>query len=239
MLPVTLASLMAALADVAGGWLTLRLALLRGELEHLTALGAGILLGSALFLLLPPALAAPGGPGLVALGFGAFLLLRALAHPGGGGEEGLGAGSAWGIFGGMMLHSLIEGFAIALAVQVGGRAGLVTLAAICLHKVSEGFSLAAVVLSAGRSTRLALFSVALAGLATVLGGWVALLGSQVSLLSGGFVLALAAGSFLYVGAAELLPHVLHRGGSIWFILTGMLLVYLFGGDHASLPGHMH
>lgn len=239
MLPVTLASLVAALADVVGGWLTLRLAALRGELEYLTALGAGILLGSALFLLLPPALAVPGGPGLVALGFGAFLLLRALTHPGSSGEEGLGAGSAWGIFGGILLHSLIEGFAIALAVQVGGRAGLVALAAMSLHKVSEGFSLAAVVLSASRSPRLSLLSVVLVGMATVVGGWAALLGSQLSLLPGGAVLAVAAGSFLYVGAAELLPHVLHRGGSMWFVLTGMLLVYLLGGEHGSLSGHFH
>lgn len=239
MLAVTLASLVAALADVVGGWLTLRLALLRGELEHLTALGAGILLGSALFLLLPPAAQAPGGPGLVTLGFGAFLLLRALSHSGGGAEEGPGAGSAWGIFGGILLHSFFEGFAVALAVQVGGRAGLAALAAISLHKVSEGFSLAAVVLSASRSPRLSILAAAVVGLATVVGGWAALLGAQLSLLSGGAALALAAGSFLYVGAAELLPHALHRGGSPWFVLSGMLLLYLLAGGHGGLPGHLH
>lgn len=237
MVAVTLVSLVAALADLVGGWFTLRFSLLRGEMEQLMAVGAGFLLGSALFTMLPRGSQAPGGPMAITLGFASFLLLRSLSARLGGSRTALGVDSAWAVFMGMLLHSLVEGAALGLAVQAGGQIGWLALLAMVLHKLPEGFSLAAVVLSASESRRLALLSVLVVGLATVLGGWAALLSAKVVLLSHGVVLGVAAGSFLYVGASEMLPHVLRKGGSTWLVLAGMALVYLLIGSAGQ--GHTH
>lgn len=237
MVTVTLVSLAAALADLVGGLFTLRFSLLRGEMEQLMALGAGFLLGSALLSMLPAAAHAPGGPVTITLGFAAFLLLRMLSARVGPSRLALGAESAWAVFTGMLLHSLVEGVALGLAVQAGGQIGWLALLAIALHKLPEGFSLATVVLSATESARLALLAVVTIGAATVLGGWGALLWSQIALLSHGAVLGVAAGSFLYVGATEMLPHVIRKGGSVWLVLAGILLVYLLMGSTGG--SHIH
>lgn len=230
MVAVTLVSLVAALADLVGGWFTLRFSLLRGEMEQLMALGAGFLLGSALLTMLPQAVRAPGGSVTITLGFASFLLLRGLSARLGHSQSALGAESAWAVFMGMLVHSLVEGAALGLGVQAGGQIGWIALLAIVLHKLPEGFSLATVVLSASGSPRLALFAVLAVGLATMLGGWGALLWAQLALLSHGAVIAVAAGSFLYVGASEMLPHVLRKGGSVWLVLVGILLVYFLMGS---------
>lgn len=227
---VTLVSLVAALADVVGGWFTLRFSLLRGEMEQLMAVGAGFLLGSALLTMLPRAVHAPGGAMAVTLGFASFLVLRSLSSRLSGPRASLGAESAWAVFMGMLLHSVVEGAALGLAVQAGGQVGWLALLAMVLHKLPEGFSLATVVLSASHSRRLAFIAVLVVGLATVLGGWGALLSAKVVLLSHGAVLGVAAGSFLYVGASEMLPHLLRKGGSAWLVLAGMAMVYFLMGS---------
>ncbi|MFZ5815268.1 MAG: ZIP family metal transporter [Bacillota bacterium] len=226
MVAVTLISLAALAADLLGGWFTLRCAQLKEEMDRLMAVGAGFLLGSALLSMLPAAVGQKGGALTVALGFAVFLLLRSLAAPSGARRRPLGVESAWAVFTGMLLHSLVEGAALGLAAQAGGQFGWIGLLAMMLHKLPEGFSLATVILSASDSPRLAILGVLAIGLATVVGGWTALLWAKLALLSHGAVLGVAAGSFLYVGATEMLPHVLRRGGSTWLVLVGMLLVYL-------------
>lgn len=237
MVAITLVSLVAALADVLGGWFTLRFSLLKGEMEQLMAVGAGFLLGSALLTMLPEAIRQPHGEVAITLGFAAFLLLRLLANRLGRSQGALGAESAWAVFSGMLLHSLVEGAALGLALQAGGSIGWVALTAIILHKLPEGFSVATVVLSATRSERLALLAVAAIGAVTVLGSWGVLLWSHLAALSHGAVLGMAAGGFLYVGATEMLPHALRKGGSIWLVLSGMLLVYLLMGAHGLSHRH--
>lgn len=238
MVAVTLVSLVAALADLVGGWFTLRFSVLRGEMEQLMALGAGFLLGSALLTMLPAALEHGGGAVTVAGGFALFLLLRLVATRITRREEApVGAESAWAVFSAMLLHSLVEGVALGLAVQAGGAVSGIALIAMVMHKLPEGFSLATVVLSAAGSNRLALLAVLTIGLATVLGSWGALLWAEAALLSHGAVLGIAAGSFLYVGATEMLPHVLRKGGSTWLVLVGMLLVYLLTGSQGFAHTH--
>lgn len=237
MIAVTLVSLVAALADMAGGWFTLRCSLLRGEMEQLMAVGAGFLLGSALLTMLPAALQHAGGSLIVTLGFAFFLLLRMVATRLTRRSSPIGAESVWAVFSGMLLHSLVEGVALGLAAQAGGSIGWLSLAAMILHKLPEGFSLATVVLSATGSARTALFAVFAIGLATVLGSWSALLGAEVALLSHGVILGITAGSFLYVGATEMLPHVLRKGDFVWLVLAGMGLVFLLVGSEGV--AHIH
>lgn len=231
---VTLVSVVAALADLAGGWLTLRISRAQAEMDHLIALGAGFLLGSAFLMMLPAAMGEPDGAIAVALGFAGFLLLRTTAQRLPWSGRLLRGESVSAALVGMLLHSFLEGVTLGLAVRAGGAIGLMALAAMLLHKVSEGFSITAVVLSGTGSERLALAASALVGAVTVVGAWAVYGWTEVAALPQGAILGVAAGSFLYVGAAEMLPHALKRRSSPWLLFVGMLVVYLLMGS-----GHQH
>lgn len=231
---VTLISVAAALVHLVGGWLALRLSAFQGQIEQVSALGAGFLLGTALLSMVPAAMEAPGGAAAVTVGFALFLLVRMLTGDPDG-HEGPGMGSAWAALGGIGLHSLMEGVALGLAVQSAGAAGRIAVTGLLLHKVPEGVSVATLFLSATGSSRLAFLSLAMTALATVVGGWGGYLGGGAALTAGAPVLGIAAGGFLYVGAAELLPQVTKQRGSVWMLLAGMLLVYLMLG----VGGHSH
>jgi len=231
---ITLVSLAAALVHVAGGWAALRLADLRGEVEQVSALGAGFLLGTALLSLVPEAAHASGGAEFLVVGFALFLLLRVLT---GGEDHGPGGdASIWPAFVGMSLHSLIEGVALGLAVRVGGPTARLVVMGLMLHKIPEGISGAALFLSATGSSRGALASLAMTALATVAGGVLGHLGGGATAAAGPQGLGVAAGGILYVGATELLPQVLRRRGLVWLALLGMLLVGVMlrtgGAGHA-------
>jgi len=228
---VTLVSLTAALVHMAGGWVALRLADVRGEVEQVAALGAGFLVGTALLSLVPGAVSAPGGAGALAAGFGLFLLLRALVGGRQGGEEG--TGSAWTALASMGLHSLLEGVALGLALRHAGPAARLVVIGLMLHKIPEGISGAALFRTATGSTRVALFNLATAATATVAGAWLGYLGGGGALTAGG--LGITAGGILYVGASELLPQALRREELPWLSLLGMMLVYVL----LRAGGHTH
>ncbi|WP_374713613.1 ZIP family metal transporter [Symbiobacterium terraclitae] len=232
---VALVSLAAALVHVAGGWVALRLADLRGEADQVSALGAGFLLGTALLSLVPAAARTSGGAEFLALGFALFLLLRVLTGAGHHGEEG--TASLWPAFAGMSLHSLIEGVALGLAVRGGGPAARLVVMGLMLHKIPEGISGAALFFTATGSPRGALSSLVLTALATVAGGVLGYLGGGATAAAGPQGLGIAAGGILYVGATELLPQVLRRRGLVWLSLVGMALVLVM--LRAGGAGHAH
>lgn len=232
---ITLVSLAAALVHVAGGWVALRLADLRGEADQVSALGAGFLLGTALLSLVPAAARTSAGAEFLALGFGLFLLLRVLTGPAHDAHRG--AASIWPAFVGMSVHSLIEGVALGLAVQAGGPAARLVVMGLMLHKIPEGISGAALFFAATGSPRGALASLVVTALATVAGGVLGYLGGGATAAAGPEGLGIAAGGILYVGATELLPQVLRRRGLVWLALLGMLLVLAM--MRAGGAGHAH
>lgn|GEM_PF-2063387 len=237
MVTVTLVSLVAALTDMVGGWLTLRLESAQAEMERLMAISTGFVLGTALLLMLPRAMQDSSGAVMTAAGFVGLLLFRSIGVRLTNRRSGLGGEAAWAVLLAMAMHGLVEGVALGLAVQAGGRIGLLALLGIMLHKLPEGFSVATVFLSAGHSGNRAMKAATAVGLATVLGGWAALLGAGGALFPQGAVLGVAAGSFLYVGSTEMLPHLLRRGGPVWLVLVGLMLVMLLVSGEGF--GHSH
>ncbi len=113
-------------------------------------------------------------------------------------------------FAAMGLHSLLDGFNIAVGFAPGTVAGLNVALGVVLHKFADGITLVSLLLHAGKSRRAALlFSLCLAT-ATPLG---ALLAAPI--LKGippgaeAFALGLSGGSFLYIAMADILPR-LHK-----------------------------
>lgn len=128
--------------------------------------------------------------------------------------------SRWGwggAFVGLGLHSLADGAALAAAVGAdtthgaGWLAGLATFLAILLHKPFDAGIIATLMLGAGWSQRARLFINLAYATAVPLGAVLFLLsldllGSQQQAVTGA-ALALAAGAFLCIAAADLLPEV--------------------------------
>jgi zinc and cadmium transporter len=109
---------------------------------------------------------------------------------------------------GLMLHTFIDGVAIATSFAVNTHLGLLVFAAIVLHKLPEGFAIASLFLAAGGTRKAALGAAAALGLATLVGGVAT--GMIDSLAVHG--LALSAGVTLYVGASNLIPEFQGKSG---------------------------
>ena len=182
----------------------------------LVSYAVGTLLGAALLALMPEALAALApAPALAALlaGIFTFFVLEKLVlwrhchddvscavHP----------STVPLVIVGHTVHTFVDGIVIAAAALVSLPLGVTAALAVAAHEIPQVAGDFAIVLSAGHSRTGALvlnFSAALGGVfgaATML-----LLGSRVP-FGVPYVLAFAAGNFLYVAMADLIPN-LHRG----------------------------
>jgi ZIP family zinc transporter/zinc and cadmium transporter len=102
---------------------------------------------------------------------------------------------------GLMLHTFVDGVAIASGFGVSDALGLLVFFAILLHKLPEGLAISSLFLASGESRRAALAASAALAVSTLLG---AVLTLEVPML-GAYGLPLAAGVTLYVGASNLVP----------------------------------
>jgi zinc and cadmium transporter len=102
---------------------------------------------------------------------------------------------------GLMMHTIVDGVAIASGFGVSAALGTLIFVAVLLHKFPEGLAISSLFLAAGASRRRALLAAAALGGATIIG--VALTDGIPALTAHG--LALSAGVTLYVAASNLVP----------------------------------
>jgi len=102
---------------------------------------------------------------------------------------------------GLMMHTVVDGVAIASGFGVSTALGTLIFVAVLLHKFPEGLAISSLFLAAGASRRRALLAAAALGGATIVG--VALTDGIPALTAHG--LALSAGVTLYVAASNLVP----------------------------------
>jgi zinc and cadmium transporter len=202
-------------------------------LMPLVSFAVGAMLGSALLHLVPEALSWIRSGSVVSFyilsGFlGFFVLEKSLAadrraRP--GGLRRLQPVAVLNLLGDA-LHNLVDGMVIAAAYLAGGTLGATTTLAVVLHEVPQEIGDLGVLIYAGLPLRRAV----LFNLASAL---TALLGAAITLGLGrrsqGFadaLLPLAAGAFLYVAAAGLIPELRRQQGraSSW-----RQIVFVFGG----------
>jgi len=240
-MPVTafVVSAAAFLSAFLGGAVALRAA---GRVGMIIAIGAGIRIGAAFFDLIPEAAHLLAG-GLdqvmlaTAFGFLAFYVIEKLTtvHVGHEAAAELDHGDAahrhvGGIgASGMSIHSFLDGVALAAGLVVGGGLGLVIAAVVVIHRFSDGISVVSLLMASRTPIREAYRWVAIVAIAPVLGvllGVVVAVPDQVL----GVMLAIFAGFFLYVGAAELLPEAHRSDRSRWVVLAtlgGVVAIYFF------------
>jgi ZIP family zinc transporter/zinc and cadmium transporter len=135
---------------------------------------------------------------------------------------------------GIGFHSLLDGIVIGAGFAESQAVGILTTLGVTLHEFPEGLSILSILFHAGfERTHAVAYSAAVA-LATPVGAIGAFLflqniGPDVL----GALLGIAAGSFLYIAASDLLPET-HRqsspyilplvaGGSLTMLVVGMLL----------------
>jgi zinc and cadmium transporter len=182
-------------------------------LDGMLAFAAGFMIAVGLVDLLPEALAR-GGPSAAVVALGGYLAVHLTQHVIGThfhfGEETHHVSEAVSVAAlvGLLLHTFVDGVAVASGLDVGGAVGALVFLAVILHKVPEGLAISSLFLAAGQGRRRAVLAAGALGLATIAG---VVLTDHVSALRQ-HGLALAAGVTLYVGMSNLVPEFRARGG---------------------------
>lgn len=200
----------------------------------LLGFAAGALLAAALLDLVPDAIAASGTSVLPwLLASIAALAVFEWMLPAHDHHDHLGGATPYALLGSDALHNFGDGMAIAAAFIASPRLGLVTSVAVIVHEVPQEVADYTVLRAAKLGKRRALIALVGVQLIAALGAAATFLGGRVDGVSG-IVLALAAGTFVYIACVELLPDVLRRGkrvdriGALGALFVGMALVWVVG-----------
>ena len=137
----------------------------------------------------------------------------------------------WLGFFGIGFHSLLDGVAIGAGFEASFSLGVVATVGVLLHELPEGITITSLLLHTGFSRKKTIILTWIVAAATPIGA----IGSyfllkDVSRELLGFFLAITAGSFIYVGASDLLPET-HKNSdkrNILSVISGVLLIYIVG-----------
>ncbi len=216
MLQLIIYSMTAGLATLAGALAVLaRGPLARKTIARLMGFGSGVLASAAFLHLVPGSVErSPLAAGwamlaslLLFIGIEHVVVVR--AHPHRAHHE-ISSVETIGLVGfiALAVHSLVDGLAIAVGFRASPELGLAASAAVIAHEVPEGVTSVSLFSAAGYSRRLTLGLASIVAMATPGGAfvawfWTAGIGDQTL----AFLLGLAAGSFIYVAAADILPRL--------------------------------
>jgi zinc and cadmium transporter len=207
--------LMAALALVGALALTLGERALERLLQPLVAMAAGSMIGGALFHLLPESAEAFESeltPYVwAAIGFVLFMLLEQLLRWHHCHRAGCPQHEPVGhlVLIADAIHNFTDGLVVGGAFVVDIGLGISTSIVTAAHELPQELGDFGVLLHAGWRKSRALLVNVLASLTFLLGGVLAYAASF--RLDVDFLIPLAAGNFLYIGASDLVPELQHRG----------------------------
>ncbi len=128
----------------------------------------------------------------------------------------------------LSLHSFLDGFIIGLAFQVSAAIGTVVAIAVLVHGFSDGINTVNFILKSGGTKKEALRWLAVDAASPLLGMTATLLFSFPEKILGA-VLAIFCGSFLYIGASELVPESYHAHPTRFttaMTILGVLVMYI-------------
>ena len=196
------------LSTLAGGIVALRF---HRDLHTLIALTGGVVVAVALFDVLPEAFEAVGDPhevtALVGAGFLAFFVAeRALVLHHRDEPEQARAHARVGVLGaaGLSAHSFVDGLGIGLAFGLDTTTGMLVFLAVVSHDFADGLNTVSFILRQSGNRSQAIRWLAVDAGAPLLG---AIVGASLNVSEQhlGYLLALYAGFFLFMGATDLLP----------------------------------
>ena len=197
--------------------------------SHLVnSFAAGLILGIAFFHLFPESLDLnENGLLFIFIGFLLFYLLENIMvlHSGSeihfSGSHNSRHSKAIVMFTGLFLHSFLDGIIIGVGFEIDATIGLLTALGVILHELPEGVTTFSLLVNSIKRKTAVYLSIAVA-LATPFGALISLtfIGSLAE-TTVGILLAMAGGSFLYIGASDLIPETHEEKG---FLTAGSLLL---------------
>ena len=227
----------------------------RKWMSNSLAFGGGFILAAALIEMAPQAMA--GGehmPAFIACGFLLLYFLEHIgnvhmhslpgnghhdSHQGGVPYEALGQGYVassavtprlgLSTFAAFNVHDFVDGLAIGAAMVTNQAIGVLVFMGVLMHELPAGFAVASIMRGAGWNRLAALMAGVSIGVVTLIGIAIPFLIDGVSDTLTNVFVALATGTFIYLGASILIPAA-ETGGYRWaFIYVGVG----FGGFYLS------
>ena len=231
-------SFLAGLSTILGIYLVKHFeVLVKRNTVFLLSFAIGVLLANAFFHLLPEAIEANQSWFYWTLGAIVFLFLvehLIIIHTCPEEEEEekghmhtLGTTSFLGVF----FHSLIDGIIIGVGFEVSFVVGLLTSLAVIFHETAEGVFIYTLLIHDKLLQKKALLFSWLVALATPFGAVITfLLIQNISPFILSALLATAAGTFIYIGASDLVPeiHKRYNLANVFLVLLGIFFVIVIG-----------
>jgi zinc and cadmium transporter len=198
----------------------------------LIAFAAGAILGAVFLDVLPETVSAVG-PNALAWSFGGFVALVIVEwligrHHHGHGVESPGLPASLLISD--ALHNIGDGAAVAAAFVISAKVGVAIAVAVIAHEIPQEIGDYAVLRIANWPRAKALLALAGVQLTAFIGATAVLLAAHHVGHVTAFILSVAAGTFLYIGATDLLPDVqsgtttLNRLERMFGFLSGVFLI---------------
>ncbi len=208
----------------------------KDKLHLIVGFSAGAVIGVAFFDLLPEAASLRSTTNdisyvsmMIGIGFLIYLVLDRVIvlhfHTDGEDQNPLHRGTLGAAS--LSFHSFLDGTVIGFAFQVSAAVGAIVTAAVLTHDFSDGINTVTLVLKNQGSRRNASWWLVLDALAPVLGIAFTLF-FTLSTGALGDVIAIFCGSFIYIGASELLPESHHAHPKIlttFMTLVGISVLY--------------
>ena len=205
--------------------------------NYLNSFAAGLLLSLVFFHLMPEAtILSDIAPQVIFLGFFGFYILEnfIIIHSGTEIQYCIDEDEphshmlpSTGImaFSGLALHSLVDGIIIGVGFEVDPSIGVLAALAVISHEVPEGITSFALI-NETLPSKATLLSIIVA-VATPIGAFLSLLFIQkIPDSTIGILLALGAGTFLYVAASDLIPETHRKNQSLRNLGTFLVGVFL-------------
>jgi zinc transporter ZupT len=235
-------SILIVIVSLLGGSLPLLRKWNSGQLHLMAALSAGVFIGATFLILLPEAVEgmdASGALALVMVGFVFILLVETILqhhHQEECDEHSMDHQhvlTSTTAFVGLSVHSAMDGFALGVAVVLGEELGMIVFLAILAHKAIDVFSLTTTFRLAEIKRNTAFMYMLMFSLITPIAALVAFpLIDWLQNIEVGVPLALAGGTFMYVGIYDLLPEAFHEKHdqykSFALVALGIVAMYVLG-----------
>jgi len=123
---------------------------------------------------------------------------------------------------GIGFHSLLDGIVIGIGFEISFSLGIIATLSVLLHELPEGISTISVLLHSGYERKKAVLYSWLVAMATPVGAVISFfLIKNIASSALGALLAVAAGSFLYVAASDLIPEI-HKKSKVLNIILIIL-----------------
>lgn len=206
-------------------------------LLSLVSLSAGTMLAAALLHLLPQSVETLGGTlpfQLTLLSFITFFMLERFLHWRHCHDKEHLTSHTIGTMNliGDGIHNFLDGVLIAASFATGGGLGIISTLAIALHEIPQEIGDFGVLLHSGFNRRKALILNVLVSLTAVLGGILGYYASHTMTTLANYLVPVAAGGFLYISAADLIPELKHETSTkhtismVATFLLGIILMFL-------------